>query len=147
MTFSPRTILIAFVALILSHAEISRAGWVLNDKLTAYPAIAKEKFGCSVATDGNWLAVGATDTLVGRFRATGAVHIFERVGDNWFFRQTLFNPTPASFQAFGNSIALRQDHLGLLNLIGLQLVDRRRSYYSCYMYIFIEKRLNLQKKH
>ena len=111
MTFSPRTILIAFVALILSHAEISRAGWVLNDKLTAYPAIAKEKFGCSVATDGNWLAVGATDTLVGRFRATGAVHIFERVGDNWFFRQTLFNPKPASFQAFGNSIALRQDHL------------------------------------
>ena len=111
MTFSPRTILIAFVALILSHAEISRAGWVLNDKLTAYPAIAKEKFGCSVATDGNWLAVGATDTLVGRFRATGAVHIFERVGDQWFFRQTLFNPNPASFQAFGNSIALRQDHL------------------------------------
>ena len=111
MKFSPRTILIAFVALILSHAEISRAGWVLNDKLTAYPAIAKEKFGCSVATDGNWLAVGATDTLVGRFRATGAVHIFERVGDNWFFRQTLFNPKPASFQAFGNSIALRQDHL------------------------------------
>ena len=111
MKFKPRTILIAFVALILSHAEISRAGWVLNDKLTAYPAIAKEKFGCSVATDGNWLAVGATDTLVGRFRATGAVHIFERVGDNWFFRQTLFNPKPASFQAFGNSIALRQDHL------------------------------------
>ena len=111
MKFTPRTILIAFVALILSHAEISRAGWVLNDKLTAYPAIAKEKFGCSVATDGNWLAVGATDTLVGRFRATGAVHIFERVGDDWFFRQTLFNPKPASFQAFGNSIALRQDHL------------------------------------
>jgi hypothetical protein len=111
MKYNPRTILIAFVALILSHAEISRAGWVLNDKLTAYPAIAKEKFGCSVATDGNWLAVGATDTLVGRFRATGAVHIFERVGDDWFFRQTLFNPTPASFQAFGNSIALRQDHL------------------------------------
>ena len=111
MKFNPRTILLAFAALILSHAEISRAGWVLNDKLTAYPAIAKEKFGCSVATDGNWLAVGATDTLVGRFRATGAVHIFERVGDQWFFRQTLFNPNPASFQAFGNSIALRQDHL------------------------------------
>ena len=111
MKCNPRTILLAFVALILSHAEISRAGWVLNDKLTAYPAIAKEKFGCSVATDGNWLAVGATDTLVGRFRATGAVHIFERVGDDWFFRQTLFNPKPASFQAFGNSIALRQDHL------------------------------------
>jgi len=111
MKCNPRTILLAFAALILSHAEISRAGWVLNDKLTAYPAIAKEKFGCSVATDGNWLAVGATDTLVGRFRATGAVHIFERVGDNWFFRQTLFNPKPASFQAFGNSIALRQDHL------------------------------------
>lgn len=111
MKCNPRTILLAFAALILSHAEISRAGWVLNDKLTAYPAIAKEKFGCSVATDGNWLAVGATDTLVGRFRATGAVHIFERVGDDWFFRQTLFNPKPASFQAFGNSIALRQDHL------------------------------------
>jgi len=111
MKCNPRTILLAFAALILSHAEISRAGWVLKDKLTAYPAIAKEKFGCSVATDGNWLAVGATDTLVGRFRATGAVHIFERVGDNWFFRQTLFNPKPASFQAFGNSIALRQDHL------------------------------------
>jgi hypothetical protein len=85
MKFNPRTILLAFAALILSHAEISRAGWVLNDKLTAYPAIAKEKFGCSVATDGNWLAVGATDTLVGRFRATGAVHIFEVSAINGFF--------------------------------------------------------------
>ena len=111
MKFRTRTILFAFVALFFSHPEISHAGWVVKDKLTAFPAIAKEKFGCSVATDGNWLAVGATDTLVGRFRSTGAVHIFERVGEQWSFRQTLFNPQPGSFQAFGNSIALRQDHL------------------------------------
>ena len=98
-------------ALLMSMVSLSHAGWVVKDKLTAYPAIAKEKFGCSITTDGNWLAVGATDTAIVGFRSTGAVHLYERVGDQWNFRQTLFHPTPATFQAFGNSIALRQNHL------------------------------------
>ena len=90
---------------------MSHAGWVIKDKLNAFPALAKEKFGCSIATDGNWLAVGASDTAIVGFRSTGAVHLFERVGDQWFLRQTLFHPVPGTYQAFGNSIALRQDHL------------------------------------
>ncbi len=98
-------------ALLMSMVSLSHAGWVIKDKLTAYPAIAKEKFGCSITTDGNWLAVGATDTAIVGFRSTGAVHLYERVGDQWNFRQTLFHPTPATFQAFGNSIALRENHL------------------------------------
>ncbi|MCE9618294.1 MAG: FG-GAP-like repeat-containing protein [Planctomycetes bacterium] len=111
MRFSRNTFLMACCALVLGLASPSSAGWVINDKLTAYPAITKEKFGCSVATDGNWLAVGATDTAIVGFRSTGAVHLFERVGDQWLFRQTLFHPAPFSFQAFGNAVALRQDHL------------------------------------
>ena len=51
MKFRTRTILFAFVALFFSLPEISHASWVVKDKLTAFPAIAKEKFGCSVATD------------------------------------------------------------------------------------------------
>ncbi|MEI6024549.1 MAG: FG-GAP repeat protein, partial [Phycisphaerales bacterium] len=92
-------------------ASVSHAGWVIKDKLNAFPALAKEKFGCSVAADGNWLAVGASDTAIVGFRSTGAVHLFERVGDQWFLRQTVFHPTPSTYQAFGNSVALRQDHL------------------------------------
>ncbi len=97
--------------LILGTSTLSNAGWVINDKLTAFPAIAREKFGCSVATDGNWLAVGASDTAVVGSRSTGAVHIFERVAEQWLLRQTLFHPTPTAFQAFGCSVSLRQDHL------------------------------------
>ena len=85
--------------LILGTPTLSNAGWVINDKLTAFPAIAREKFGCSVATDGNWLAVGASVTAVVGSRSTGAVHIFERVAEQWLLRQTLFHPTPTAFQA------------------------------------------------
>ena len=76
-------------ALLMSMVSLSHAGWVVKDKLTAYPAIAKEKFGCSITTDGNWLAVGASDTAIVGFRSTGAVHLFERVGDQWFLRQVV----------------------------------------------------------
>ena len=106
-----KNFLALLIACVVSLATMSHAGWVIKDKLNAFPALAKEKFGCSIATDGNWLAVGASDTAIVGFRSTGAVHLFERVGDQWFLRQTVFHPTPSTYQAFGNSIALRQDHL------------------------------------
>ena len=106
-----KNFLTLLIACVVSLATMSHAGWVINDKLTAFPAIEREKFGCSVATDGNWLAVGASDTAIVGSRSTGAVHVFERVGERWLLRQTLFHPTPTAFQAFGCSVSLRQDHL------------------------------------
>ncbi|MSR33283.1 MAG: hypothetical protein EXS12_00525 [Phycisphaerales bacterium] len=111
MKLSIQKYVVLCVFLILGTSTLSNAGWVIKDKLTAFPALAREKFGCSVATDGNWLAVGATDTAIVGYRSTGAVHLFERVGEQWLLRQTLFHPTPTAFQAFGCSVALRQDHL------------------------------------
>jgi hypothetical protein len=96
MHLPTQKILPLLIACILSIASLSHAGWVIKDKLNAFPALAKEKFGCSVATDGNWLAVGASDTAIVGFRSTGAVHLFERVGDQWFLRQTVFHPTPST---------------------------------------------------
>jgi hypothetical protein len=111
MRFSTRHLRLLVAALLVALTPAAHAGWVLKEKLTAYPPIAKEKFGCAAAMDGLWLAVGATDTALPGFQSTGAVHLFERVGDQWILRQTLFHPTPANFQAFGCSLALRGDHL------------------------------------
>ena len=65
--------------------------WVEQQKITPPGAEANMAFGWSLAVDEQvdtgeaWLAVGAPQTNSNR----GAVHLYERVGDNWDFRQTL----------------------------------------------------------
>ena len=83
------------------------AGWNAMGKINATPALLNEKFGCSVAIDGDWMAVGASDTTVGQSRSTGAVHLFKNVANTWTYKQTLFHPTPLSMQTFGNAVSMR----------------------------------------
>lgn len=89
------------------------AGWTSLGKVNASPALLNEKFGCSVAIDGSWMAVGASDSTIGQARSTGAVHLFKFVDGSWVFRQSIFHPEPLSFQAFGNAVALRGDTLAV----------------------------------
>ena len=108
MTRCPRfhPLLLAAV-LCMACIEHAFAGWNSMGKINATPALLNEKFGCSVAIDGDWMAVGASDTTVGQARSTGAVHLFKNVDNKWTYKQTLFHPTPLALQTFGNAVSMR----------------------------------------
>ena len=122
MQWLTKNILPLLIACILSMASVSHAGWVIKDKLNAFPALAKEKFGCSVATDGNWLAVGASDTAIVGFRSTGAVHLFERVAINGFCGKQYFIQLQARIKRL--EIPLRCDKI-ILSLVHGAAMDIR----------------------
>jgi hypothetical protein len=98
----------AFVFLTAPHAD---AGWTSQGKVNATPPLLNEKFGISASVDGDWMAVGASESTVGIARATGSVHMFKRNGNAWEFRQTLFTRSPLVFQIFGCAVALRGNTL------------------------------------
>jgi hypothetical protein len=98
-------VLMAFAA--LGVARPAGAGWNAMGKVNAIPPLLNEKFGCSVAVDGEWMAVGASDSTIGAARSTGAVHLFKNDNGTWVFRQSLTQESPLMFQAFGNAVALR----------------------------------------
>lgn len=104
-------LLAACLALLLAAPAMS--GWTSMGKVNAVPPLLNEKFGCSVAVDGDWLAVGASDSTVGAARSTGAVHLFHNDNGTWVYRQSLFQESPLAFQAFGNAVALRGDTLAV----------------------------------
>ena len=89
------------------------AGWNAMGKINAIPPLLNEKFGCSVAVDGDWMAVGASDSTIGAARSTGAVHLFKNDNGTWVYRQSLTQESPLMFQAFGNAVALRGNTLAV----------------------------------
>ncbi|MFZ4722796.1 MAG: hypothetical protein ACOYMI_06560 [Phycisphaerales bacterium] len=95
----------------LGAARPASAGWNAMGKVNAIPPLLNEKFGCSVAVDGDWMAVGASDSTIGAARSTGAVHLFKNDNGTWVYRQSLTQENPLMFQAFGNAVALRGDTL------------------------------------
>jgi hypothetical protein len=111
MRRAPRDIL-AFLAGLL-WATAASAGWNAMGKINAIPPLLNEKFGCSVAVDGSWMAVGASDSTIGIFRSTGAVHLFRNDNGTWVYRQSLTQENPTMFQAFGNAVALRGNTLAV----------------------------------
>ena len=89
------------------------AGWNAMGKVNAIPPLLNEKFGCSVAVDGDWMAVGASDSTIGAARSTGAVHLFKNDNGTWVYRQSLTQENPLMFQAFGNAVSLRGNTLAV----------------------------------
>ena len=75
-----------------------------------------DRFGGSVAISGNNVLVGALlDDAAGR--DSGAAYLFDAVTGNLL--QTFLNPTPASGDNFGNSVAIFGDNV----LVGAWLDD------------------------
>lgn len=61
--------------------------WLLADSLLAPAPFASERFGYSMAIDGDWMAVGTNESDNGYL---SRVHIYRRFGDgDWSFRYTL----------------------------------------------------------
>lgn len=97
----------------LSAARPVGAGWNAMGKINAIPPLLNEKFGCSVAVDGEWMAVGASDSTIGAARSTGAVHLFKNDNGTWVYHQSLTQENPLMFQAFGNAVSLRGNTLAV----------------------------------
>jgi len=80
-------------------------GWIQQQKLTASDAAANDRFGRSVAIDGNTIVIGAS----GAGGGSGAAYVFVRSGAVWAQQQKLTASDAASSGEFGWSVAISDD--------------------------------------
>ena len=95
--------------------------WTLSrkiaDRATGFSNLASaDWFGDSLAIDGDWLAVGAPGDNGYNGADTGAVYLFQRVGDSWFYRQEISDKSTGFTNLergdrFGEALSLSGDHL------------------------------------
>ena len=86
--------------------EFNGSVWVSQGRLTASDGAAFDRFGYSVAVNGDTVVVGAreADTAVGG--DAGAAYVFTRAGAAWTQRQKLVPADPFNGDRFGVSVAM-----------------------------------------
>jgi hypothetical protein len=72
-----------------------------KQKLVASDGQRWDQFGCAVAIDGDWAAIGAQYAS-----PSGAVYMFQRVGSSWLEMQKLTGNDPAGNNVFGFTLAM-----------------------------------------
>ena len=89
----------------------TRAGavWTQQQMLTASDAAADDRFGFSVALDGDNALVGADKKTVGANAYAGSVYVFTRSGAAWSERTQLAPSDGAANRHFGDTVALSGD--------------------------------------
>jgi hypothetical protein len=80
-----------------------------EQKFTASDGADGDRFGISVAIDGDTALVGALLAAVTGHSAQGAAYVFERSGETWSEVQKLVATDGAAFDRFGASVALEGD--------------------------------------
>jgi len=92
--------------------------WSLQSTLNNPTPVGSDHFGYSVAVSGDYVIVGAfaDDTGAGD---TGSAYIYARSGTTWSLQATLNNPTPATSDFFGYSVAISGDYA----IVGAHLDD------------------------
>ncbi|PYK10775.1 MAG: hypothetical protein DME65_08860 [Verrucomicrobia bacterium] len=80
-----------------------------EQKFTASDGGDGDRFGVSVATDGDTALVSALLATVNGHSAQGAVYVFERSGESWSQIQKLVATDGAAFDRFGGSVAIEGD--------------------------------------
>ena len=83
--------------------------WTEQQKLTASDAAAGDRFGSSVAIDGDTVVVGAPDDNVAGQTAQGSVYAFLRSGVTWTEQQKITAADGAAQDAFGTSVGVSID--------------------------------------
>ncbi len=84
----------------------SGTDWSQQQKLVAAAGAASDRFGASVALDGETALVGASQVNVGGTFNQGAAYVFTRSGASWSQQQKLVAADGAASDLFGNSVAL-----------------------------------------
>lgn len=80
-----------------------------EQKFTASDGADGDRFGISVAIDGDTALVGALLASVNGHSAQGTAYVFERTGGTWTQIQKLVATDGAAFDRFGASVALEGD--------------------------------------
>jgi hypothetical protein len=83
--------------------------WTQQQKLTASDGLDNDRFGSSVAVNGDTAAVGASWDHVGANADQGTAYLFTRSGTVWTEQQHLIASDGADSDHFGNSVALTGD--------------------------------------
>jgi uncharacterized repeat protein (TIGR01451 family) len=86
--------------------------WVEQVKLLAADGQAQDKFGWSVAIDGDTIVIGAP-LADGSADNTGAVYVFVRAGSSWQQQAKLVAVDAAEWDAFGGAVAISGDTLAI----------------------------------
>ena len=87
----------------------SGAVWTQQQMLSASDAAADDRFGFSVALDGDTALVGADKKTVGANDYAGSVYVFTRAGSAWSEQTQLAPSDSAANRHFGDVVALSGD--------------------------------------
>ncbi|MFN7783032.1 MAG: hypothetical protein ACK5PG_09855 [Lysobacterales bacterium] len=91
--------------------ERGQTGWQLSSTLAAPDGDFGDKFGCSLALDGNRVLVGACEDVVSGEQAIGSAYLFEKDAASWRMVQKL-RPAPSSASSgFAFALAMRGDRI------------------------------------
>ena len=93
--------------------------WIQTQKLTAYDATANDRFGTSVAVNGDTAAIGARFDDCAAGDDCGAVYIFRFDGTNWVDNQKLTASDANSEDQFGRNVSIT----GNTALVGAPFAD------------------------
>jgi FG-GAP repeat/Putative Ig domain len=87
------------------------AVWTEQQKLTASDGTASDRFGQSVALNGDTLVVGAWSDTIGANASQGSAYVFIRDDAVWTEQQKLTASDGAAYDQFGAEVALDTDML------------------------------------
>ena len=93
--------------------------WTQQAKLTVDDGAADDRFGTSVAIDGDTIIVGATRNDVDGITDSGSAYVFTRTGSTWTLQTKLAATDGATDDEFGNSV----DVSGNTIVVGASLTD------------------------
>jgi hypothetical protein len=83
--------------------------WTWQQKLTAFDGASEDRFGHSVAINGDTLVVGAPYDTTGTTYYHGSAYVFTRSNGVWSFQQKLTANDGAAYDQFGYSVAISGD--------------------------------------
>jgi hypothetical protein len=87
----------------------ANGSWIQQAELAAADGVAYDKFGWSVAIDGETVLVGAINKSMGGPDGQGAVYIFTRSGSSWTQQAELTETASATYQYFGSAVVIDGD--------------------------------------
>jgi hypothetical protein len=82
-------------------------------KLSPSDSDANDKFGVSVAIDGNFAVIGAYECDINNCANAGAAYVFEHIGSTWLQRQKLTASDASAGAYFGRSVAIEANTIAV----------------------------------
>jgi hypothetical protein len=112
----------------------SGGAWTAYSKLTAADGAQDDRFGISVALNGDVVAVGAARDDIGSNADQGSAYVFARAGSSWLQIQKLAASDGAAGDQFGMSVALGETILAVG--AGNDAIGANAAQGSAYVYTF-----------